>query len=90
MGFLPIPAKIYFNDFAFDLITYSIKRDSVVIASAKGLNNKDEDGRHISFLIDTNIRINDVLTSSTNESFVISRIGYDHYNGTPEIIKAYY
>ncbi|WP_338754240.1 hypothetical protein [Bacillus sp. FJAT-52991] len=90
MASLPIPAKIYFNDFSFDLVTYSIKRNSEVIASAQGLSNKDEDGTHIGFLIDTDIKVGDVLISPYNESFVVSRIGYDTYNGNPEMIKAYY
>ena len=42
MGALPVPAKTFFQDFAFDLLTYTIERDSKVIATAEGLTNTDE------------------------------------------------
>lgn len=90
MASLPIPAKIYFNDFSFDLVTYSVKRNSEIVASIQGLANKDEDGKHIGFLIGSDIKTGDVLTSSDNEYFIVTRISYDTYNGNREMIKAYY
>lgn len=90
MGALPVPAKTFFQDFAFDLLTYTIERDSKVVATAEGLRNSDEDGKHIAFLIGPDIEIGDVLISSTGEKFIVKHIGYDTYNGQPELIKAYY
>lgn len=90
MGSLPVPAKTFFADFSFDLLTYTVNRDSEVVATVEGLSNSDEDGRHIAFLIGADIEVGDVLISSTGERFVVKRIGYDTYNGKPELIKAYY
>lgn len=89
MATLPIPAKMFFDDFSFDLVTYQIERNSKAVTSTKGLANKDEHGKHIYFLIGTDVQIGDTLRSN-NESFVVGRIDYDTYNGTPEMIKAYY
>lgn len=41
MSTLPVPAKIYFNDFSFDLVEYTVKRNSSIVGSYKGLSNKD-------------------------------------------------
>ena len=89
MSELPIPAKQYFNDFSFDLIEYEVKRKNEIIGSCKGLTSGDEKGRHIAFLMDASILPGDVLITS-NKTFVIHRIDYDHYNGSPELLKAYY
>ncbi|MEA0555600.1 hypothetical protein U1P98_12820 [Lysinibacillus irui] len=89
MAALPIPANQYFNDFSFDLIEYEVKRKNVIVGNFKGLLNKDENGRHIAFLMDASILPGDVLTAS-HQSFVIRSIEHDHYNGTPELLKAYY
>lgn len=90
MASLPIPAKMYFNDFSFDLVTYSIKRDSKIIASAQGLSNRGSSGPYISFLIDTDIEVNDVLITAYDENFIVTCVSYDTYNGEKELIKAYY
>lgn len=89
MASLPIPAKIYFSDFSFDLIDYEVNRNLNEIGNFKGLKSKDENGRYIGFLIDADIQINDVL-KAMNETFIIRNVSYDHYNGIPEMIKAYY
>lgn len=89
MGVLPIPAKRFFDDFSFDLVDCDIKRNSKNVGRFKGLYNKDEGGQHIAFLIDADVKSGDVLTVSNN-TFVVKCIEYDHYNGSPELLKAYY
>lgn len=89
MGSLPVPAEVYFNDFSFDLVTYFIKRNSETVGTADGLQNKDENGWHISFLINVDIQPGDILITP-NETFIISHIGYDTYNDKAELAKAYY
>lgn len=89
MASLPIPAKKYFNDFSFDLVNYTVNRDSKVIGIFNGLTNTDENGQHISFLMDATINVGDVLTS-TNKSYVIKSVEYDTYQGNPDLIKAYF
>lgn len=89
MGILPIPAKMYFDDFSFDLINYSLIRNSQTITNLNGMIDSDEDGKHIKFLIGSDIKINDVL-SSGNKSYIVSSIDFDTFNGNVEIIKAYY
>ncbi|MFC9540766.1 hypothetical protein ACFTQ7_12870 [Lysinibacillus sp. NPDC056959] len=87
MASLPIPAKMFFS---FDLVTYSIKRDSKIIASAQDPPNRGSSGAYISFLIGTDIDINDVLITADDENFNVTRVSYDTYNGKQELIKAYY
>lgn len=89
MSLLPIPAKMYFDDFSFELLEYSLIRNSETISNLNGLIDSDEDGKHIKFLIGPDIKINDVL-SSGNKSYTISSISFDTFNGSAEIIKAYF
>lgn len=90
MAVLPVPAKIYFSDFSFELASYTLIRNSEIVATIQGLANKDEDGKHIGFLIGPDIKIGDTLTSTNDESYVVKKIGYDTYLGKTEMIKAYY
>jgi len=89
MGVLSLPAKIIFDDFSFDCSEYIVKRNSSTVGSYSGFTNKDESGKHIAFLIESDIKVGDVL-SSFNESYVINFIEYDSYNGKLEMLRAYY
>ncbi len=89
MAHIPVPASTYFNDFSFELIEYTVKRNSCVIGSFQGLSNKDESGQHIAFLMDAAIKEGDILISG-NKSYVVKSVDYDTYNGNPELIKAYF
>lgn len=89
MGFLPIPGEIYLNDFP-DKTHYSIYRNNGLVATADGLTNTDEDGKHIAFLYGTNVAAGDNIRSSSGKSYDVKFIDTDDYNGKPSIIKAYY
>jgi len=89
MGVLPIPAKMYFDDFSFELLNYALIRNSQTISNLNGLIDSDEDGKHIKFLIGPDIAVNDVL-SLGNKSYIVSSIEFDTFNGKLEIIKAYF
>ena len=89
MGTLLIPAKVYFDDFSFDLLEYQVHRNSQNIGTYSGLINKDELGNHIAFLLECDIKPNDIL-SCNNKTYIVSDIDYDYYDGNPEILKAYF
>lgn len=89
MGILLIPAKMYFDDFAMELISYSVKRNSEIIGNFNGLDSKEHDGKYIAFLTDASIQTGDVLTG-LNKTYIVKHVEYDYYNGVAEMIKAYY
>ncbi len=89
MASLPVPAKTFFNDFVFDLLNYGIERNSIIIATLQGLANKDEDGKHIAFLLPCDVQVGDVLINGSRR-FAVKNIEFDLYNGRPELLKAYY
>lgn len=89
MGQLPVPGEIYLNDFP-DKTTYTITRDGQAIGDFDGLTNSDEGGNHIAFLYGTKIEIGDIISSEFETPIKVKATGIDTYNGTAEIIKAYY
>lgn len=89
MSTLPIPAKTYFSDFAFDLVEYQIFRNNGLIGSAKGLANTANRKKFISFLVETDIQPGDRL-ESVNGTIIVSSIGFDTYNGEKQIVNAFY
>lgn len=89
MASLPVSAKTYFKDFAFDLVNYDIERNSNIIATLQGLANKDEGGKHIAFLLPCDIQIGDVLMHE-NLRLLVKNIEVDTFDGKPELLKAYY
>ena len=89
MGFMPVPADDYFSDFAMDVLEYSVFRDGKQFATYDGLTNKDKNGKYIGFKMACDIRIGDVLEQD-GDRYAITAIRHDHYNGEPEMIKAYY
>lgn len=89
MGLLPVPGKIYLNDFP-DKTLYTITRNNVIVGKSDGLTNRDEDGKHIAFLFGTDIQIGDVISADYIKPVTVNLTGIDTYNGKPEIIKAYY
>ncbi len=93
MANLPIPAHIFFDDFAFDAVDYIIKDGNSIIGTYRGLSNSDEIGNYICFLLSDspNISVGNVIcTPDFCDCFTITKTSFDHYNGNPEIIKAYY
>lgn len=89
MGILPVPAKVFFFDFSFNLVEYQIKRNNQVVSVSKGLKNKSHGKHYVSFLIDTDVKVGDILESD-DETFFVSEILYDAYNGEKQIINAVY
>ena len=93
MGFLPIPADMFFEDFAHDVLEYNILDRDTVISSYRGLANSDEGGAYIGFLMSDQPQIsirNIIRTSDGLESYKVSQIAYDRYEGKAELLKAYY
>ena len=88
MADLPVPAEVFFSDFSFDLVEYQIERSGEIISSAKGLLNKDEDGRHIAFMYGTDVRVGDVLLC--NKPIKVKNVCVDTFEGNPELLKAYF
>jgi len=89
MGMIPIPGKMYLNDFP-DKITYTIVRNGEIISKSDGLTNDDENGNHIAFLYGTDIQTGDTISSDFSGKYQVKSTGIDTYRGNPEIIKAYY
>ena len=89
MSVLPVPAELYFSDFAFDLVKYDVVRDGTHIATAKGLTNSDKTGNFISFPIDVDLQVGDVLQTK-RQRFIVKSIDYGIYEGEEQIINAYY
>lgn len=84
----PIPATVFFQDFAFDLKDYQVLRNSILVDHAQGLSNRDEGGKHIAFLYGLEIYPGDVLVSNGSQ-FTVRSVGYDTFQGKPDLIKAY-
>lgn len=93
MGHLPIPANIFFEDFEFDLLEYTILNRDTIIGSYRGLTNSDEDGDYIGFLTSDQPPISvgsTLLAPNESKKLNIRQVSYDYYNGQPELLKAYY
>ncbi len=93
MGELPVPAKMFFDDFANDVLEYNILANNVITGTYRGLSNSDENGNYIGFLMADQPEIsagNNICTSDGLENFVVRQISYDRYNGKAELFKAYY
>lgn len=88
----PVSAKQFFDDFSFDLETFSVKRNGSVVGTFEGLFNEDEFGEHIAFFADADIVPGDVIDSS-DFSYVINEVLFDEYEenpGIPDLLKAYF
>lgn len=93
MGFLPIPADMFFEDFKHDVIEYNILDHDAVISTYRGLANSDESGDYIGFLMNDQPQIsigNIIRTTDGLKSYKVSQIDYDRYEGKAELLKAYY
>lgn len=93
MGHLPIPAKMFFNDFANDVLEYNVLDNDTVVGTYRGLANSDEDGRYIGFLVCDNpdISVGNILcTTDGFDKYLVRQISCDRFNGKPELFKAYY
>ena len=92
MSSIPIPGKLYFSDFADDVLEYEVYDKDKLVGTYRGLTNSDEGGQLIHFLISEkpDISVGNILrTKDGLESFSVRRIEYDRYNGKPELMKAY-
>lgn len=93
MGHLPIPAIMFFKDFASEVFDYNVLDNGIITNTYRGMQNSDEDGNYIGFLMSDKPQIfigNTICTTDGLESFNIRQISYDRYNGNPELLKAYY
>lgn len=93
MGHLPVPADMFFSDFASDVLEYNVLSNNVVTGTYRGLTNSDEGGDYIGFLVSDHPQIssgNVIRTMDGFETFRIRTVSYDRYNGKPELLKAYY
>lgn len=93
MGFLPIPAGMFFEDFEQDVLEYNILDHDALISTYRGLSNSDEGGNYIGFLMSDQPQIsigNIIRTADGLESYKVSQISYDRYEGKAELLKAYY
>ena len=86
---IPIPAEIYFKDFAFDLVKYKVERKGKSIATIEGLPNIESGERYIHFPLGSDIAVGDELCSGTTY-LAIRKISIETYQGKPAIIKAIY
>ena len=73
MGQLPIPADMYFQDFAFDVLEYSVSDGGSVVGTYRGLSNTDETGDYIGFLVKDQPQISVGSTLSTIDGLAESR-----------------
>ncbi|NCC16569.1 MAG: hypothetical protein EOM28_09500 [Clostridia bacterium] len=93
MGILPIPAKLFFEDFSSDLITYEIFNSQEQTGVFQGIENSDESGRHIGFLVEDkpNIQIGNTITTQDKlNKYTVKNVEYERFAGKPELLKAYY
>lgn len=93
MAQLPVPASVFFNDFSSDVLKYNVLDNDTLVGTYDGLSNSDEYGNYIGFLMSDNPKISigsTICTVDGLESFKVSKILYDRYNGEAELFKAYY
>lgn len=93
MGHLPIPAAMFFDDFASEVLEYNVIDNGNDVGTYRGMSNSDGDGDYIGFLVNDQPHVsvgNTITTSDGLEMFKIVQISYDRYNGKPELLKAYY
>lgn len=89
MSVLPVPAKQYFQDFAFSLIDVTVKRHGERISIYQGLENREHGKRYIHFFVDADIQVGDVIEMDS-VSFEVLSISYDTYEGEKQLIKVFY
>lgn len=93
MAQLPIPASVFFNDFAVDVVEYRIENNGTIIANYRGLKNTDDGGDYIGFLEQDipNIQVGfSIIDPIESDTYQIRKISYDHYQGKRELLKAYF
>lgn len=93
MGYLPIPADMYFEDFAMAVLEYNVLDNNNVIGTYQGLSNSDEDGTYIGFKMSDQPQIsvgNTLCTVDGLKKYQIIKVSYDRYEGKPELLKAYF
>ena len=92
MAALPVPASVYFNDFAFDVKEYEILSRGKVIGVYRGLKNSEHGKPYIHFLLSDGpqIAVGDVLRRVDGSAgYTAIRVGQDEYDGKPELVRVY-
>lgn len=87
---LPVPANVYFSDFAFSLCKYSVIRSGKTIANIEGLTNSENGHSYISFLYGADIQVGDILCNEFGEAVSVCKLEINTYRGTPELVNAFY
>ena len=92
MSSLPIPAAMFFSDFASSLLDYNVLSGGAVTGTYRGLSNSDEHGDYVGFLMDDQPQISagdKLRTTDGLECHTVRKIEVDRYNGKPDLFKAY-
>lgn len=93
MGHIPISADMLFKDFAMEVLEYDVLDSNSVAGTYQGIPGDDENGKYIGFRMSDQPQIsagNTLRTADGLESYHITNVSYDRYNGNPELLKAYY
>lgn len=93
MGHMPISADMLFKDFAMEVLEYNVLDNNSVAGTYQGIPGDDEHGVYIGFRMSDQPQIsagNTLRTSDGLESYQITKVSYDRYEGKPELFKAYY
>lgn len=88
MSAIPVPPEVYFSDFEFDCKPYKVLRKKQFITTLKGLDNEENDQCYIHFQVNSDVKSGDYL-ECFNQTFLVTSIEYDTYNGEPALLKAY-
>lgn len=93
MSWLPLPAKMFFDDFSDDVKEYILENENIVSGKLRGLENEDESGKYIGFLVEDkpNISVGTVIRfENQSKLFKVTKVLYDSFNGNDELLKAYF
>lgn len=93
MGHMLISADMLFKDFAMEVLEYNVLDNNSVVDTYQGISCDDEGGNYIGFRMSDHPQIsvgNTLRTIDGLESYYISNVSYDRYEGKTELLKAYY
>jgi len=86
---IPVPADVYFRDFAFDVVKYEVKRKGTGIAVVDGLPNEEDGEKYIHLPHGSDVVAGDILHSDGFRA-TVKKLSTDTYQGKPELLKVYY
>ena len=89
MAEIPIPADVYFRDFAFDVVKYEVKRKGTSIAVVDGLPNEEDGEKYIHIPHGSDVAVGDILLSDGFRT-TARKISTDTYQGKPALLKVYF